>query len=99
MSEAENEMLRLLAELVQATKQMATLVSEMSARLERNARINVHVNGEVPTPPFTWPYPATQSIPNACAKCGLKMEGVMGYVCPNGGNCPTGLGGFASMAA
>ena len=27
-----------------------------------------------------------------CAKCGIKLDGVMGYVCPNYG-CPTGLAG------
>ncbi|MDP9651994.1 hypothetical protein [Paraburkholderia caledonica] len=98
MSESEKEMLALLADLVRATKEMHALVSEMSARLDRNAQVQVHVNGKVPTPP----------IPNSpsfgmdlakCGKCGLKMEGVMGYVCPNGGSCPTGLGGSVSMAA
>jgi len=49
----------------------------------------------VPTP--MWPvYPAPTA--NTCARCGLKLEGVMGYVCPNGGNCPTGLGGAVCMA-
>lgn len=99
MSEAETQMLALMGELVRETRRMAELVTEMSARLEHNAQVRVHVNGEIPTPPITWPYPATQSIPNACSKCGLKMEGVMGYVCPNGGDCPTGLGGSVSMAA
>ena len=28
---------------------------------------------------------------NQCSKCGLKLEGVMGYCCPQPG-CPTGLG-------
>lgn len=27
----------------------------------------------------------------SCYKCGLKLEGVMGYCCPNA-QCPTGLG-------
>lgn len=30
--------------------------------------------------------------PNNCSKCGLKLEGVMGYVCTNY-PCPCGLGG------
>jgi hypothetical protein len=29
---------------------------------------------------------------NACPKCGLRIEGVIGYVCPQP-MCPTGLGG------
>lgn len=47
------------------------------------------------TPPstFKWPTinPPIQS-PNHCPKCGIKMEGVMGYVCSQP-QCPTGLGG------
>lgn len=93
MSQAEREMIALLGDLVRATKEMARLITEMSVRLDRNAPVSVHVNGQVPTPPIQWPYPTTQSVPNACSKCGLKMEGVMGYVCPNGVNCPVGLGG------
>jgi hypothetical protein len=65
------------------------------ARLEKG----IHRNGEVPTPPIPWgPIPNSPSFgfePAKCAKCGLKMEGVMMYVCPQGGNCPTGLGGFS----
>lgn len=37
-----------------------------------------------PTTPFPPPY-----IPsNSCAKCGIALEGVMGYVCSDK-NCPT----------
>lgn len=28
---------------------------------------------------------------NKCSVCGIKLEGVMGYSCPNA-KCPTGLG-------
>jgi hypothetical protein len=38
--------------------------------------------------PDRWPH---QPPENKCSKCGLKLEGVMGYCCPNPG-CPTGLG-------
>lgn len=51
-----------------------------------------------PTPyaPWTMPYqpwttPNHPPMANNCPKCGLKLEGVMGYCCPNAG-CPTGLG-------
>lgn len=96
MSDAETEMLALLAELVQATKKMAAAFSEMSDRLDRSAQVSVHVNGQVPTPPIAWPTsisPAIGAKPR-CGKCNMEMSDVMGYVCPNGGNCPTGLGGF-----
>lgn len=37
---------------------------------------------------------------NVCTECGLRLEGVMGYCCPNP-RCPTGLGptmcGFESL--
>lgn len=29
--------------------------------------------------------------PRTCVKCGLKLEGVMGYCCPDM-QCPTGMG-------
>ena len=45
----------------------------------------------VPTPMWSV-YPAPTA--NVCARCGMKLEGV---VCPNGGNCPTGLGGSVCM--
>lgn len=34
---------------------------------------------------------------NRCSKCGLKLEGVMGYCCPNVG-CPTGMGPVMCMS-
>ena len=36
-----------------------------------------------------WPKP--QQPVKSCSKCGLKLEGVMGYCCPVP-QCPTGLG-------
>ena len=42
----------------------------------------------IPYQPWTTP---NTPIGNNCPKCGLKMDGVMGYVCP-APDCPTGLG-------
>ncbi len=48
--------------------------------------------------PFGQPFMPTVPIqpirnpPSNCSKCGLKLEGAMGYVC-NNNPCPTGLGG------
>lgn len=73
----------------------AEKIAELERRVERLEK-GVHRNGEVPTPPIPWGNPyVTPFEPNKCAKCGLKMESVMGYVCPQGGNCPAGLGGFS----
>jgi hypothetical protein len=36
--------------------------------------------------------PNTFKMPSGCVKCGIKFDGVMGYVCSLPG-CPTGLGG------
>lgn len=43
--------------------------------------------------PTPWPDPYTPkwSEPKSCSKCGIKLDGVMGYSCPQP-NCPTGLG-------
>jgi len=46
----------------------------------------------VPVVPTIDPYFKAKS----CPKCGLKMEGTMGYVC-NQYPCPAGLGGVWSM--
>lgn len=43
------------------------------------------VSPMVPTSPWIHPQPIT------CGKCGLKLDGVMGYSCPDIG-CPAGLG-------
>jgi hypothetical protein len=57
MTDAEKEILGLLKDLVRETKRMAGLVAEMSVHAERTVnRFNVHVNGEVPTPPIAWPH-------------------------------------------
>ena len=48
--------------------------------------------------PFDQPFMPTIPIqpilnpPSKCSKCGLKLEGAMGYVC-NIHPCPSGLGG------
>lgn len=42
----------------------------------------------LPINPLPEPYWNTKQ----CPKCGLKLEGAMGYYCPHS-QCPTGLGG------
>ena len=50
------------------------------------------VPSPITPPPFTDPYkdihPTTWPGVKSCSKCGLKLEGVMGYVC-NDMKCPT----------
>lgn len=77
-------------------ERIVALESRLAAAEGRLARLEGQTrrNGEVPTPMIPW-NPSQSYGPNQCGKCGLKMEGVMGYVCPKGGNCPTGLGGFS----
>lgn len=41
-------------------------------------------------PPFA-PFPEPYWNSKQCPKCGLKLEGALGYVC-NNHPCPTGLG-------
>lgn len=48
----------------------------------------------VPVVPTIDPYPYFKA--SHCPKCGLKMEGTMGYVC-NQYPCPAGFGGVWSM--
>lgn len=43
--------------------------------------------------PTIWPCPVPVTPDyKTCGKCGMKLEGVMGYCCPHS-HCPTGLGG------
>ena len=49
---------------------------------------------KTPTPPYPLPDPLPVSDwTKSCPKCGIKLDGVMGYVCSQP-RCPTGLGGF-----
>ena len=47
----------------------------------------------LPSMPYQpWVTPNSPPMGGNCPKCGLKLEGVMGYVCSQP-QCPTGLGG------
>lgn len=60
---------------------------------------NFFTSPPVPTPePEPWEHPLVPKWPQMpepthCGKCGIKIEGVMGYYCPQP-NCPCGLGGI-----
>lgn len=46
--------------------------------------------------PFTFPNIPQEPLKdymNSCGVCGIQLRGVMGYVCPRGADCPTGLAG------
>jgi len=47
-----------------------------------------YVGAPMPNIPMNPTYPPYNPT---CGKCGLKLDTVMGYVCPNL-DCPTGLG-------
>lgn len=57
-------------------------------------------------PPIMWPPPCGPGEPfplkpwsdttGTCAKCGITLSRVMGYVCPRN-DCPSGLGGHVTM--
>lgn len=88
------EMIKFLQARIDHLEQMLEQSMEMNRKLME--RIS-----ERPITPLPYPLPSTQpiwpTVPknpeyNLCPKCGLKLEGVMGYVCPQA-QCPTGLGG------
>lgn len=71
-----------LVKLIEETKDEVTktiLRKLLSTEVELRGRITL------PNNPPVW------KAQNACAECGLKFEGTMGYVCTNP-LCPTGLG-------
>lgn len=53
-----------------------------------------------PYQPINPPYriPTTDYIPSTCSKCGMKLEGAIGYACINH-PCPSGLGGSYSIVS
>lgn len=64
-------------------------LSEIKDRLNQLERQNMW------NQPRTYPQPMMPIVTNPpeikCSKCGIKLEGVMGYCCPRG-DCPTGMG-------
>ena len=61
-------------------------------RLKREVERLTSKKIQPPTTPISpWPSPSLP-VTSTCSKCGLKMEGAMGYVC-SVPMCPTGLGG------
>ena len=77
-------------------------LKETNTRLMNEIKLLTEVIRAMSKPPTTTlpgipTYPIDQIPPikqwyGNCPRCGLKLEGVMGYVCPNA-DCPTGLGG------
>lgn len=54
---------------------------------------------EAPFPdPYLPKWPEYPQSDHRCPKCGIKIEGVMGYCCPQV-SCPCGLGGVTCDAS
>ena len=89
------EMIKFLQDRIEHLDKMLVQSMEMNRKLMEKL-------GDRPITPLPYPLPTTQpvwptinppiAIKDHCHKCGLKMEGVMGYVCTQP-QCPTGLGG------
>lgn len=99
ISELNESLVTTLASLAEMKGERDALKKEVERQhsiiliLSKNAP---GVSTPVPNMPYPlFPYiPGTthQPGPSNCLKCGIKLEGVMGYVCSHG-DCPTGLGG------
>ena len=64
-------------------------MSELSDKdIEKIADRVITKLGQMVPPPIPVPF---YSKPT-CQKCGINLEGVMGYVCPHS-DCPCGMGG------
>ena len=75
-------------ELVQKLDKLQEQVDNLTKRI---ATIEVSQMPYGPVNPYTIPVPKIDWGTVTCPACGLKLEGVMGYVC-NNPRCPTGLG-------
>ncbi len=76
----------------------AEKIAELERRVDRLKK-GIHRNGEVPTPPITWPIMPTMGAKPRCSKCNIELGSPIGYVCPNFGSCPTRLAGFSCSTA
>lgn len=90
-----------------AEEKLAMMQGEMDnlrqkvAFLEQKLK-ELQENRDIPRNPFDipkvgspgdcMPYPPRFEIKKECPKCGLKLDGPIGYYCPNN-PCPCGLGG------
>ena len=63
-------------------------LKNLRERVERLENPNRHIQ---PIQPFMPSPPATWKPITTCGKCGLKMDGPMGYCCPHK-DCPCGMG-------
>lgn len=92
------ELIKFLQDRIEHLDKMLVQSMEMNRKLMEKLGDRPVTSLPYPAPqPVTVPFPYDPSTPYGpiaknCAKCGLKMEGVMGYVCTQP-QCPTGLGG------
>lgn len=69
-------------------------LKDLTERVERIERMNQPFGPTVPNMPQvipSIPNPIPAMSPNKCSKCGLVMDGPMGYCCPHR-DCPCGMG-------
>lgn len=74
----------LLEAILEELREIRKIVSEPRAPSDPEFDIPPYVPVSPYNPPREWPH-------RQCSKCGLSLEGVMAYSCPNA-DCPTGLG-------
>jgi hypothetical protein len=85
------EMIKFLQDRIEHLDKMLVQSMEMNRKL-MDKLASMGDRPQLPAQPM-WPtINPPIAAPNHCSKCGLKMEGVMGYVCSQP-QCPTGLGG------
>lgn len=70
-------------------------IDELERKVTELERLVEEMRKSPPLPgTYTWPFEPKPwaEIVNNCPKCGLQLNTVMGYCCPQP-YCPTGLGG------
>jgi hypothetical protein len=95
---SDTDRIAALEQAIDQTQSMVkTLAEQVRVLTERLANFHVDTGpvlyGPIPRPhldfPTHWPpnQPVVQPVPS-CPKCGIKLDGAMGYVCPRS-DCPT----------
>lgn len=77
--------------LIQLEKRIVLLegrVALLEAQLSAMRPIPTYPSPLTPAPYLPYPQPYIGTPPRKCSKCGMNIEGVMGYVC-NDSYCPT----------
>ena len=91
MTELEKDIYIQLLETYIIELEWQEKLDQLNKMMEDAIKDHQHQKFPPQTPPYVHPIPLPATWNKTCPSCGLKLDGPMGYVCPNS-RCPSGLG-------